>query len=426
MKADIKVVKFAVPVHLIPGQHATLMRRAALQSLARATFWRTVRAGLGASGADLRWPAPKVDRLEMKEVLSALVGTDDLTGRNYVERVAADEMRRLKGFPARVDWGQLQPEPELEVVAVPNRPFVVKGEQLLLPDLVIDLDAFTLPEPFRTAALVPGAERLVRWRHDLGVDLDRWGSRNLSDTARQQIRRHVEQYAGWCTGEVVAPPAVPGVCAVRASLLRQPGPDGVRRWTCILTFTLTSAAIDVWIAPVTEEGPIGIDPGMRHPFTCESSSGTRSSPQALIDFSGLPGLAVHGSGARALRRVCWSRHELDYQQSWQHVLQHRLIRVERTNWRSMVKCNAEFVDCARTNFMWVWLDHLTSLATLGGRNVELISPEFTSRTCSACAHVAPKRQQRWFVCSRCKFRAPVDVNAARNVRLGGCPRPGSA
>ena len=427
MSADA-VVTFAIPAHLTPGQHDTLLQRVALQSHARATFWRLVRAGLGASDVEMKWPVPKVDRHEMKEALAALTAVDDLAGQNYVERVSSAEMRRLRALPARVGWDELQAAPEREEVVLPNRPVVVGGDQLVLPDLVIDVDAFTLPDPFRAAVLVPGAERLTKWRHELEADLGRWGNLNLSDKARTRIQRHVEQYAPWCTGEAVVAPAVPGVCAVRASLLRRPGRDGVRRWNCCLTFTVTPAAIKQWMPEVTNEGPIGIDPGMRHPFTCESVTAVRSSPQPLINFSGLPGLAGHGSGARALRRACWSRHESDYRQAWQQVLEHRLIRIENTNWRPVVKSSetfAAFVSAARTNFMWVWLDHLAALASLGGQSIELVPPDFTSRTCSACKRLAPKRQQRWFVCSRCKFRAPVDVNAARNIRLGGCPRPSS-
>ncbi len=67
-------------------------------------------------------------------------------------------------------------------------------------------------------------------------------------------------------------------------------------------------------------------------------------------------------------------------------------------------------------------------AKLAGVFVVAVDPRNTSRTCSACGHVAKanRKSQSSFACVQCGFSLNADLNASRNLRvlgLGACKRP---
>ncbi|MCS5697348.1 transposase [Desulfofundulus thermocisternus] len=55
-------------------------------------------------------------------------------------------------------------------------------------------------------------------------------------------------------------------------------------------------------------------------------------------------------------------------------------------------------------------------AALAGIQVELVSPDLTTLTCSRCGETVKSRpKSRWFRCPRCKRIKHIDVNAADNI-----------
>ena len=419
MTVQTTEVTLAVPAHPTPQQVQLLQERTDLQRQVRTRFWSDVRDSVGLAALDLTWPRPQVVKSAMEEALFSLLGPDDQAGRNYIERVVSDELCRLRDLPGRVHWAHLQPGIDADTLTMPNRPVCVGGDLLLLPDTEIEIDAFALPRPFDRAVVAAGAQRILKWRRQLTADLEHWDRGVTNDEARR-VRRHLSEYSPWCTGAAPDDACVPGVEVRRAALLRRLDPDGERRWACLLTFSLTSAALVEYFPAAAKPGPVGIDPGLRHPLTWASADDAQSLPNALVD---LDGFHQGDTPGRASRQACWARHDADYQQAWHDVLRHGLVRLEDTHWRTLVATAPEFVAHARSNYLWTWASHLAALAPLTGSQLELIPSRLTSRTCSACGYVLPHRLTGWFNCPECHYRARVDVNAARNIYRGGCPHP---
>ena len=64
-------------------------------------------------------------------------------------------------------------------------------------------------------------------------------------------------------------------------------------------------------------------------------------------------------------------------------------------------------------------------AAIAGVPVEVVDPEYTSRTCPKCGHEeeANRETQEEFECQTCQHSAHADVVAARNVARGGVCQP---
>ena len=78
---------------------------------------------------------------------------------------AVDYGKRAIGDALQAHRALDQLSPAAGCLSIPNRPFLIDENLLLLPGLeAIEVDAFTLPPLWRAAAGVPGNVRLQGWR----------------------------------------------------------------------------------------------------------------------------------------------------------------------------------------------------------------------------------------------------------------------
>ena len=68
----------------------------------------------------------------------------------------------------------------------------------------------------------------------------------------------------------------------------------------------------------------------------------------------------------------------------------------------------------------IFLNLLTAKAESAGRNVIVVNPRNTSRTCYACGHIdAGNRNGKHFTCLTCGHHDDADINAAKNILRAG-------
>ena len=326
---------------------------------------------------------------------------------DYGKRAIGDALR------AHRSPGQLSPAAGCLSVSVPNLPFLVGENLLLLPGLeAIEVDAFTLPPLWRAAASVPGSVRLQGWRAQLTGNLD-FRRKQAKGPSLQQMIQHL-QYARWCTLPVSSVPAVEGIEATRALLRYAPDRAGCPAWHCDLVFEVTDGARARLRFPAVQD-TAGVDPGQTHPLTWVSATEEHSLSLPLVDLRRYPG-PRDAVIEQALRRAVWDRHEGGYQRALEHLLRYERIQVEETHWHTLIFKNPNFISAARSNYLLTVLDQLAPLAAFHGSCLVWVPSKGTSRRCSRCPYVLPARPGPVFVCPRCGYRAQSDINAAYNIR----------
>ena len=101
--------------------------------------------------------------------------------------------------------------------------------------------------------------------------------------------------------------------------------------------------------------------------------------------------------------------------AWNFISRYDLIAVENLNIPGMVR-NHHLSKSILDAGWGYWKKHLIGRAAEAGRQVILVDPAYTSRTCCSCGVVFPdlSLDDRWIEC-QCGLSMDRDVNAARNI-----------
>lgn len=314
---------------------------------------------------------------------------------------------------------------------------------LWLDDAVELVDPVTvLIAPLGSRAQVPGRPYLLPMPFWFALIRDAHERRERLNQAQQ-----ADQVA-WLSGDAQVGPRLVGRAA--RSVLRRPGiplPDAgpveVRRRTA----TRLERRVDGWwvvwsfhCPPGALPGPhlrdaVGCDPGVRHWAALASSAGAQIIPAPLVPevlpaspprrgFMPLPRDLARAHAELAYHIAEKARPQRDALVS--ALLAHDVVGVEDVDWTALERRRFPFAQAARLSGLRAALDTVAELGPQLGCTVVRTPAPLSSRTCSACGHLARGRGfgRRAFRCVRCGLCLDRDVNAALNHRRAALLRVG--
>lgn len=163
---------------------------------------------------------------------------------------------------------------------------------------------------------------------------------------------------------------------------------------------------------------LGVDMGSRKTFATSDGDVTPADCHGWTMAAIQKRLASRKKGSNGFRRtqnhrenfIRWSVNQLNLSSVGE-------LRIEALKNVRLKKRVSRFLQS------WVYADIVGAVERKceeRGVRVTRVAPQYTSQRCSTCGHVEKSnRKSEAFLCKRCGFSGDADINAARNIALGG-------